>query len=423
MSIDRRRFLQQTAAIGAAAAGLSLSASAPRPMADGRWPTGPEFDFQDNTPRVPYGDDKPNVILVRFGGGVRRLETILDPANTYCPFIYHELFKKNGVCFPNVEIDSSPKIETSHGQGTLYIMTGRYAAYADIENKPFADRFIPIVPTVFEYFRHKYDVAAHQALIINGEDRINEDFYTFSNCRPYGIQYRSTVLSLFHYKQFLLRDALEVDRQAGGNLLTAHDREEKQKKLDEMNGRDYRQDMTIISPELEAFWRKWRGHYGSSGLVNPRKDRLLTTLTLWALKELRPKLMMINYQDTDYVHWGNRSFYTRGISIIDEGVREIYNAVQADPLYRDNTVFLLVPDCGRDSNRAMPVPFQHHFNSRSSREIFVLASGPSIVRGGQVVSRHSAHQQISVAATLGKIMDFNTPEVDAGAGVFEEMLT
>ena len=36
---------------------------------------------------------------------------------------------------------------------------------------------------------------------------------------------------------------------------------------------------------------------------------------------------------------------------------------------RDNTVFLIVPDCGRDSNRAMPVPFQHHMNSRSAHQI------------------------------------------------------
>ena len=86
--------------------------------------------------------------------------------------------------------------------------------------------------------------------------------------------------------------------------------------------------------------------------------------------------MMINYQDPDYVHWGPRQFYHRAISIIDDGVREIYNAVQADEAYRDNTVFVVVPDCGRDSNRAMPVPYQHHFNTRSAHQIFALIAGP-----------------------------------------------
>src|SRR5260221_9638517 len=126
-----------------------------------------------------------------------------------------------------------------------------------------------------------------------------------------------------------------------------------------METRDYRVEnrARVATPQLDAFWRKWREHYGRSGMVNPRGDRLLTTLSLWALRELKPKFMMINYQDPDYVHWGPRQFYHRAISIIDEGVREIYNATQGDEQYRDNTVFVVVPDCGRDSNRSMPVPY------------------------------------------------------------------
>jgi hypothetical protein len=189
--------LQKTAALGAAAAGLSISAAGPEPVVDESQEPPDDLVAQRRLGARPYPDSSPRVILIRFGGGVRRLETILDPERTYCPFIYHELFRKNGVLFPNVEIDSSPGIVTSHGEGTLYVMTGRYAHYADIERKPLSDRFIPIVPTIFEYFRKEYRVPAHQAMIINGEDRINEDFYTFSNCRPYGINYRSTVLSLF----------------------------------------------------------------------------------------------------------------------------------------------------------------------------------------------------------------------------------
>lgn len=134
---------------------------------------------------------------------------------------------------------------------------------------------------------------------------------------------------------------------------------------------------------------------------------MLTALALSAIKQLRPRLLMINYQDPDYVHWGNRHFYTRAISIIDEGVREIHSAVQADPEYRDRTVFVVVPDCGRDSNRMMAVPFQHHFNSKSSHEIFALVSGPKewVPRG----KKTRPQQQISVARTIGEIMRFPTP--------------
>src|SRR5438445_7439665 len=131
--IDRRRFLKQSAALGAAAAaGLSLSANAPdQPRDDGPWPPIAALDDPAFQPTTPYGDDQPNVILVRFGGGVRRLETVADAEHTYCPFIYHELYKRQGVLCPNMEIDSSPAIKTSHGKGTLYLTPARPTHSAD----------------------------------------------------------------------------------------------------------------------------------------------------------------------------------------------------------------------------------------------------------------------------------------------------
>src|SRR5262249_15171352 len=165
--------------------------------------------------------------------------------------------------------------------------------------------------------RKGYDVPEHQALIINGEDRINEEFYTFSNHHLYGVHYRSTVLSLYRFKTYLLRQELQDPG------LPDPERAAKEKKLAEMESKDYRvRDRQVVGPELDAFWDGWRRYYGKTGLVNPRGDRVLTALALRALTELRPRLMMINYQDPDYVHWGNPQFYTRAISIIDEGVRE-----------------------------------------------------------------------------------------------------
>jgi hypothetical protein len=83
--------------------------------------------------------------------------------------------------------------------------------------------------------------------------------------------------------------------------------------------------------------------------------------------------------------------------------------VDADDEYRDNTVFVIVPDCGRDSNPFAPVPCQHHFGSRSSHEIFALLFGPGIARG-QVVDRPV--DQIDLAATVGQIMGFNAECAD-----------
>src|SRR5439155_6646599 len=108
-------------------------------------PPGPPAGRDDPPapPAGPYPLDRPNVILVRFGGGVRRQETVLDGARTYCPFIYHELFRNRGVLFNNVEIAQHLGVDTSHGQGTLYLLTGGYDHYEDVGRRALSDRFEP----------------------------------------------------------------------------------------------------------------------------------------------------------------------------------------------------------------------------------------------------------------------------------------
>ena len=362
-------------------------------------------------PKSPYRG--PNVIIVRFGGGARRRETI-HPDSTCAPFLCHELAKR-GTLFTNMEIDSftpTVGVDTSHGQGTLYIITGKYEKYKDITNKFLAERFASKAPTIFEYLRKSYDVPDYQTLIVNSEDRGNEEFYTFSNHHLYGINYRSNTLSLYRYKTFLLRRSIQAGQWTGKEL------QKKQKELAKLEAVDYRNaEPNGQGPELVSFWERWRRYYGETGLVNPRGDRLLTELTLRALKELRPRLLMVNYQDCDYVHWGNITHYTRAISIMDDGLKQLVAAVNADPEYRDNTIFVVVPDCGRDNNPLADVPCQHHFNSRSAHEIFALAAGPG-VRQGVVVDNRT--DQISITGTIGRLMGF--PTAHAESRILEEAI-
>lgn len=400
--MQRRDFLTRAAwTIGAVAAGSSMGFDPLDDLGDNNALRQPEPE-PPLPPRPDY--DGPNVILVRFGGGVRPQETVHDGSRTYAPFLYHELGRKQGTIFPNVVIDSRPGIETSHGQGTLYLLCGEFRHYEDVTGAIIGDRFEPVNPTLFEYFRKTYNIPPHQALIVNGENRISEEFYTFSNHPDYGFPYRSTVLSLYRFKTYLIRRRLAE----GG--LPDRTRRELEWRLRRMVSQDYRvrdrELLMIQNPEIDRFWERWRAYYGDSGFVNPRGDRLLTTLALWAMRHLRPRLMMINYNDPDYVHWGIAGHYTRAVSIIDEGIRRIYESAQADEFYRDRTVFVIVPDCGRDNNRCMPVPYQHHFNAH---EVFAVVAGPSryVPHAGRVVDRELP--QIAVTPTIGRLMNFATP--------------
>ncbi len=63
--------------------------------------------------RRPYTG--PNVVIIRFGGGVRRRETI-ETGTTYSPYFLHELCKR-GTLFTDMEISNLDGVQTSHGQG------------------------------------------------------------------------------------------------------------------------------------------------------------------------------------------------------------------------------------------------------------------------------------------------------------------
>lgn len=339
----------------------------------------------------------PNIIIVRFGGGVRRLETI-DPKSTYAPFLSHTLTKR-GVLIPDVTIAQLDGVDTSHAEGTLNILTGRYRGYRDAGSRFGADHLEPTQPTLFEYFRRAFQVPAHQTLLINGEDRPQEEFFTYGVHRHYGVKYRSEMLSLHRFKLHKLQGIL------AGKTLTDEARQAAEKEFQKLMKLDYRGSSLRQSPKISAFWDGWLNHYGQSGLVNPRGDRLLTALALRALSELKPKLMMINYQDPDYVHWGNASHYTRAITVIDQGLAQLVSAVDGDPAYRNNTVFVIVPDCGRDANPLMGIPFQHHFNSKSAHEIWALMFGPGIAAGNIL---DKPVDQTAIAPTLGAVMGLKT---------------
>lgn len=395
-AVDRRHFLSSTLATSA---GLAIT-GLPQVLSAGP-ETSEHRDYRG-----------PNVILIRFGGGVRRREVIDSQSRCYSPHLLYKLAPR-GVLLKEMRIDTAAS-QTGHGQGTLNILTGKYDHYEDVTGEFFGERFEAKVPTLFEYLRQSFQVAEHETLIINGEDRTQEEFYTFSNHHLFGTRFRSNVLSLYRYKTFLLRQQI-LEKEAEWSV---DQRKSKRRELEKMEALDYRrQNVTGQAPQITAFWEEWRQFYGDSGLVNPRGDRLLTELAVRALNKLQPKLMMINYNDCDYVHWGNMAHYTRGIAIMDAGIRKLVAAVEALDAYHENTVFVIVPDCGRDDSKFAAVPCQHHFNTRSSREIFALLFGPGVVKG-QVVDRPTEQNQ--VAATIGKLMGFETKYAEGE--ILEEVL-
>ena len=345
----------------------------------------------------------PNVILLRFGGGVRRAETIGE--KSFAPYLMHKLAKR-GVLIPDMQIAQLDGVATSHAEGTINILTGRYLAYEDRGSTFFEDRLEPTRPTLFEYLQRAFAVAPHEALLINGEDRPQEEFLVGTVPGHPGLNLRSEMLSLHRFKLHKFGRILSEGKLGEDELAAAR------QELDELLAKTPEEARAGQSPAIERFWDSWRADYGDSGFVNPRGDRLLAELAVRAMRQLQPRLMMVNFQDTDYVHWGNASHYTRAIAIIDQSIERIVEVADADPFYSGRTVFVVVPDCGRDANGLMDVPFQHHFNSRSSHDIWALVAGPGIVKGRTL---DKPMDQSAVAATIAALMGFRAAEAETGA--------
>ena len=370
MSIDRRTFNR---GLAATAASVGLAKASPASAA--------------------YRG--PNVVVVRFGGGVRRRETI-HAEKTYAPYLANVLAQR-GVLLPNMTITQLDGVDTSHAEGTLNILTGRYRAYRDAGSRLLAQHLEPTEPTLFEYLRRAYDVPSHQALLINGEDRPQEEFFSYGVHKSHGIAYRSEVLSLYRFKLWKTRAQIASEKPGTEEFTRLS------KDLAKLESQEYRPGGPGQTAEIADLWQRWQAHFGDTGLKNPRGDAALTELALWAMRHLHPRLMMINYQDPDYVHWGNASHYTRAITVIDRGLERLVSLIDSHEAYRDSTYLVVVPDCGRDANPLMSVPYQHHFNTRSAHEIWGLVVGPRIARG-RVVDKPV--DQSSIAPTVAALMGF-----------------
>ena len=418
--VDRRRFLgTSTGAAAALPAYLLRGVGGAGALATGGMVCLPNHLMADEARSNASPSDQsqpdyqgPNIVLIRFGGGCRRREAIETGASTFAPFLYHQLIPQ-GTLFENVFISTDAK-DTGHGQGTLNILVGRYDQYEDVSNGFLQERFEAQAATLFEYLRSAYSIPTHQALIINGEDRTQEEFYTFSNHHLFGVNYRSSVLSLYRFKTYLLTKQIEEQKQylAGvkkprpnETVWNAQKLDEQQKELHKLESLDERRvGESGQAAQIEEFWTKWRAYYGDSGLLNPRGDSVLTELAVRSMRELQPKLIMVNYNDCDYVHWGNIHHYHRAITIMDEGIKRIVETADQLPQYKNNTIFVIVPDCGRDDSRLAAVPCQHHFNSKSSRQIFALLVGPGIEKSRRV---DRLTQQIDIAPTIAQLMGFS----------------
>jgi len=127
---------------------------------------------------------------------------------------------------------------------------------------------------------------------------------------------------------------------------------------------------------------------------NVRLDVYTYNFALEYIKKKKPKLVYIAYGETDdFAHDGEYDFYINSLNYTDNMIAELWNYVQSNKFYKDNTYFIITTDHGR----GLMEDWSGHGTSKAS---WLAILGPNIKKTGLVEGKFYTNQ---IAETIMQI--------------------
>lgn len=362
-------------------AGLSIAPSIVPPCLHGETASGPQGR---------------RVIIVTFGGGVRYSETFGPEGLRNIPRLAG--MRPQGFFFRTC-VNAGV---LSHFNSTASILTGNWQRVDDFGFQP------PAGPTLFEYYRKAAKASPSDAWII----ATNKSFATMgASAEPsWGSPFGANVVLP---KQLLLEAVQEVVRTHPGGGVASRDN-------------ILRQLQGILAEGYEGVgWTVFKGgreldeHVRAAltrslvsyinGPESPTSgDELTFFITREVMREFAPRLMLVNFWDMDVAHWGSYSLYLQAVTRTDRLTGMLWDEVQSNPKYRDNTTVLILPELGRDGDMNAANGFLNHRSGDAScRNMWLLAMGGGI-RPGET---ERPLQHVDVAATAAELLGIRIGEM------------
>lgn len=97
------------------------------------------------------------------------------------------------------------------------------------------------------------------------------------------------------------------------------------------------------------------------------------------------------YGEIDCAHYGSWSRYVEAIRRTDDLTARLWNACREMDAYRDKTLFLVLPDHGRELESSGGDGFVHHSDfytntgaDEGCRRVWMLVLGPNIAAGRKI---------------------------------------
>jgi hypothetical protein len=123
------------------------------------------------------------------------------------------------------------------------------------------------------------------------------------------------------------------------------------------------------------------------------------------VKKNHPKLVFVSYGETDdFAHAGFFDFYTKSIHNTDALIEDLWNYVQNDPFYKDNTYFVITTDHGRGIGAEKDSKWTDHGSEvKGADQTWMAILGPNVKTTGEGKEEQFYTDQI--APTVLKLLD------------------
>ena len=365
------------------------------------------------TPPPPVVGPPRSLVLVRFGGGVRRQDVFGDESTCIAPFL--RALAKKGAYVPGLWNDHL----TRHDCATAYLLTGRYGSRLQ-SNEAGAENLAELrrTPLLPESFRAALDLPAYRALAAGtpasfvgdgalsfGDDASHPSLsgdpslpgaahVHLANDRM--LQVATDVLGLRPASSEVQR---QFFKDATDAVLAAHPLPHAE----------------LTEPFRDALVDRLAANRPFVSVAEA--DEWLMRLVTHTMRRTRPRLVTVGLSTPDLAHRGAWSVYEDAVRRNDLLLERLIEFTSHDPYYRERTDFLIATDCGRGGSSATFAEHDDPFANPDHRRVFLVGFGPSFRSGAVIQGRR---EQVDVAATAARVLGYELDGVDGRT--IEEML-
>jgi len=144
-----------------------------------------------------------------------------------------------------------------------------------------------------------------------------------------------------------------------------------------------------------------------NGTGGYRADSITYQHVIAVLQTKKPDLLLINFKDPDtYGHMADSLGYLAAIEQTDAYVGMIWDYLQNDPYYKDQTTLIVTNDHGRHLNGVSSGYVSHGDGCAGCRKIEFFAISPDFK---QNVVVQTPYEQIDIPSTISELMHFPLP--------------